>query len=147
MTDVPTDPRAEFGSAKRPERASERPRPAGVDGTTVEALGKLSEALEVIENARGHLYEFHRLSGLGDLTLQDAVKQLREAGQTEIADTLDEVLVGRDVIDGKWSFQLVDAYDEQYWAVFRAMDAWARAKVGDAPKHLFEAEVKVEEQH
>lgn len=146
MTEVPTDPRAEFGSAKRPERTSERRRPAGVDDATVKALGKLSEALEVIENARGNLYEFHRLSGMGDLTLQDAVQQLREAGQTEIADTLDEVLVGRDAIDGKWSFQLVDAYDEQYWTVFRALDAWARAKVGDAPRHVFEAEVKVEEQ-
>lgn len=146
MTDVPTDPRAQFGSAKHPERTTERPRPAGVDDATVEALGTLSEALEVIENARGNLYEFHRLSGMGDLTLQDAVKQLREAGRTEIADTLDEVLVGRDAIDGKWTFQLVDAYDEQYWTVFRAMDAWARARVGDAPRHVFEAEMKVEEQ-
>ena len=38
-------------------------RPAGVDDATVEATGKLSEALEWVERARGHLYEFHQLMG------------------------------------------------------------------------------------
>ena len=51
-------------------------RPEGVDDATVEALGKLSEALEAVEAARGHLYAFHRLSGTADLTLGDAVQQL-----------------------------------------------------------------------
>ena len=36
--------------------APEHRRPEGVDDKTVEALGKLSEALEVVEDARGYLY-------------------------------------------------------------------------------------------
>ncbi len=55
-------------------------RPDGVDDQTVEALGKLSEALEVVEETRGHLYAFHRRCGTADLTLQEAVRLLREAG-------------------------------------------------------------------
>lgn len=41
--------------------APEHRRPEGVDDATVAALGKLSEALEVVEQARGNLYAFQRL--------------------------------------------------------------------------------------
>src|SRR5690606_3294937 len=39
--------------------ASDR-RPAGVDDDTVAAVGKLGEALEWVERARGRLYDFHQ---------------------------------------------------------------------------------------
>ena len=54
--------------ADRP--TTEHRRPEGLDDATVEALGKLSEALEVVEDARGHLYGFHRLTGMADLALE-----------------------------------------------------------------------------
>ena len=43
--------------------------PDGVSEATVEALGSLSAALEVIEHARGLLYGFHRLTGTADLNI------------------------------------------------------------------------------
>ena len=49
-------------------------RPAGTSDATVEALGKLSEALEVVEDARGQLYDFHRKCGMADLALGEAVE-------------------------------------------------------------------------
>ena len=102
------------GSAPRgPERPVEHPRPAGSDDATVAAVGKLSAAFEVVENARGMLYAFHRMSGEADLALQEAVPMLRDAGHGELADEIDEVLVGRDVVDGLWTFQIVESYDEQ----------------------------------
>ena len=58
---------------------------------TVTAAGKLSEALEIVEHARGLLYGFHRLCGSADLTLQEAVRALRDAGHPELADWLDQV--------------------------------------------------------
>jgi hypothetical protein len=87
---------------------AEHRRPAGVDDATVEALGKLSEALEVIEDARGHLYAFHRLTGPGDLALGDAVDLVRAAGHGRLADRLQDELVGRNVIQGRWTFQIVE---------------------------------------
>lgn len=135
-----------FGSARHPQRPSARPRPDGVDDATVEALGSLSEALEVVENARGLLYEFHRLSGMADITAQKAVAQLRDAGHSELADEIDEVLIGRDVIPGMWTFQIVDHYDEQYWQVFRGVEEHARGRAGGLPKHVYEAEMKTREQ-
>ena len=53
---------------------SDRTRP-DLDDATVEALGKLSEALETVDQARGHLYGLHQLTGRADLLLQDAVEK------------------------------------------------------------------------
>ena len=100
--------------------APEHRRPEGASDETVEALGKLSEALEVVENARGYLYAFHRLTGMGDLALGDAVDLLRQAGHPEIADRIDRELVGRNVIEGRWTFQIVEDYDDGYYALVQA---------------------------
>ena len=143
MTSLPE----KHGSAKHPERAVAKQRPEGMSDATVAALGKLSEALEVVENARGLLYQFHRMSGTADLTLQEAVDQLRADGQTELAAEIEECLIGRDVIPGHWTFQIVEAYDSHYWQVFRDVEREARRRLGDVPDHLFEAEMKHAEQH
>ena len=97
-------------------------RPEGVDDATVEALGKLSEALEVVEEARGLLYAFHRRCGTADLTLGEAVDQLRDAGHTELADRIDRELVGRNILAGRWSFQVVEEYDDGYYATFQDLE-------------------------
>jgi len=117
-------------------------RPAGVDDATVEALGKLSEALEVIEDARGHLYAFHRLTGSGDLALGDAVDLFRAAAHGELADRLQDELVGRNVIQGRWTFQIVEEYDDDYYATFKRLEAAARDDLVGGRRHLFEAEMK-----
>jgi hypothetical protein len=119
-------------------------RPDGVDDATVEALGKLSEALEAAEVARGHLYTFHRLSGTTDLTLGDAVAQLRDAGHAEIADRIDRELVGRNVIPGRWTFQIVEAYDDGYYARFKELEQAARDELAGGRRHLYEAQMKEE---
>jgi hypothetical protein len=121
---------------------AEHRRPAGVDDATVEALGKLSEALEVIEDARGHLYAFHRLTGSGDLALGDAVDLFRAAGHGELADRLQDELVGRNVIQGRWTFQIVEEYDDGYNATFKRLEAQARDDLVGGKRHLFEAEMK-----
>lgn len=135
-----------YGTAKHPERPVERARAPQLDDATVDALGKLSEALEVVENARGHLYEFHRMTGTADRKLQEAVQDLRSAGHEDLADDIDEALVGRDVVPGMWTFQLVEKYDEHYWTVFRGVERLARNRLADGARHLYEAEMKRREQ-
>jgi hypothetical protein len=140
------DPVGRFGSAKHPDRPVARPRPDDIGDDVVTALGKLSEALEVVEHCRGLLYEFHRYSGTADLTLQEAVAQFRSAGFPELADELEQVLVGRDLFENLWTFQMVEGYDANYWQVFRAMEEHARAVTGVPERHVFEAEMKHREQ-
>ncbi len=117
-------------------------RPDGVDDDTVEALGKLSEALEVIEHARGYLYGFHRLTGKADLALGEAVDLLRAAGHTVLADEIDTELVGRNVIHGRWTFQIVEDYDDNYYSAVTEVERRARDQLVGGKRHLFEAEMK-----
>jgi hypothetical protein len=134
------------GGAKHPDRPAARQRPGGVSDETVAALGKLSEALEAAEQARGFLYGFHRLSGTADRTLQEAVAMLREAGHAELAGDLEHTLVGRDVSQGQWTFELVEDYDTSYWQVFRDAEQHTRTTLGLPQRHVFEAEMKHREQ-
>jgi hypothetical protein len=122
--------------------APQHTRPPGVSDATVDALGKLSEALEVVEHVRGHLYAFHRLMGTADLTLGEAVDKFREAGHHELADRLQSELVGRNVLQGRWTFQIVEEYDDGYYAAFKSLEEAARNELVDGRRHLFEAEMK-----
>jgi hypothetical protein len=120
---------------------TDRSRP-DLDDTTVEALGKLSEALETVDQARGLLYGFHQLTGKADLLLQDAVELLRKAGHDTLADDLDRDLVGRNVIADRWTFQIVEDYDDGYWSVFRGFDERARTELAGGDRHVYEARMK-----
>ena len=116
--------------------------PEGVSEATVEALGTLSAAVEIIEHARGLLYGFHRLTGTADLNLGEAVEQLRKAGHTELAERIDTELVGRNVIAGRWTFQIVEDYDDGYYALAKELERTARDELVQGRRHLFEAGMK-----
>lgn len=116
--------------------------PEGVDPATVEAVGLVTEALEKVERARGHLYDFHQLIGGADLKLGEAVEKLREAGHHQIADEIERELVGRNVLDGRWTFQVVEEYDDTYWMPFRQTEESVRDRLVRGRRHLFEANMK-----
>lgn len=125
---------------ERPDEAHRRPE--GVSDATVEALGKLSEALEACEETRGLLYAFHRRSGRTDLLLGEAVEKLREAGHEDWADRIETEQVGRNVISDRWTFQIVEDYDDGYYAGFRTLEREAREALVEGKRHLYEAEMK-----
>ena len=122
-----------------------RATPAGVSDGTIAALGKLSEALETCERARGHLYEFHQLTGSADIELGEAVAALREADHGALADRIDRELVGRNVLQGRWTFQVVEDYDDNYWSLFRDLERVARDELAGGVRHLYEARMKESE--
>ncbi|WP_320777852.1 hypothetical protein [Streptomyces sp. CRN 30] len=123
-----------------PDRAHRRPE--GVTDETVEALGSLSKALETTERARGHLYAFHQLTGSADLELDRAVELLRRAGHGAWADRVQREILGRNVIPGHWTFQIVEAYDRTYHEPFRDLERQALDELVDGRDHLYEAEMK-----
>jgi hypothetical protein len=124
------------------EPSPDHQRPDGLDDLTVEAVGLLTEALEATERARGHLYSFHQMTGKADFGIGDAVDKLREAGHAEVADRLQRELLGRNVLPGRWTFQIVEDYDDTYWSVFRALEREVREELTDGRRHLYEAELK-----
>jgi hypothetical protein len=119
----------------------EHQRPQGVDDVTVAALGKLSEALECTERVRGHLYSVHQLTGHADLMLDDAVTMFRDAGHDDLAERIERELIGRNVIGGRWTFQIVEDYDDGYYALFKELDRVARERLVGGRRHLYEAEM------
>ena len=124
----------------RPAPAHRRPPDAG--DAAVAAVGKLSEALETTERARGHLYTFHQLTGGADAQLDAAVELLREAGHDALAQQVATELIGRNVLPGRWTFQIVEEYDDDYYAAFRAMERRARDQLLAGRRHVYEAEMK-----
>src|SRR3954467_3194909 len=86
-------------------------RPPGASDDAVAAAGHMSEALETLERARGHLYSFHQLIGEADFALDDVLPRLRAAGAEDLAAELERELVGRNVLEGRWTFQVVEEFD------------------------------------
>ncbi|MFC9063159.1 hypothetical protein ACFTXB_34805 [Streptomyces sp. NPDC057074] len=117
-------------------------RPEGVSDETVEALGSLSKALETTECARGHLFAFHQLTGSADFELDRAVELLRAAGHPEWAERVRTEILGRNVIPGHWTFQVVEAYDRTYYEPFRDLEREAVDRLAEGRDHLYEAELK-----
>lgn len=117
-------------------------RPKEATDATVEAVGKLSEAFEAIEEVRGKLYAAHRLTGTADLALGEAVDLLRRAGHTALADKVDTEMVGRNVLPGRWTYQMVEEFDDGYYAEFKAIEELVRNELMGGRRHVYEAEMK-----
>ncbi len=137
-----TRPKAGIKSSMTEQDYDEHQRPDGMDDATVEAVGAVSEALEWVERARGELYSFHQLMGRADLLLGEACDKLRAAGHDEVADRLWRELVGRNVLDGRWTFQIVEEFDDTYWSVFRDHERRVRDELQQGRRHVFEGEMK-----
>jgi hypothetical protein len=119
-----------------------RRRPEEATDELVQAVGKVSEALEYVERARGHLFSFHQLMGHADLLLGEAADDLGDAGAAEEAEMLREEIIGRNAIDGRWTFQIVEEFDDLYYGPVRdAVRRIERDRMG-GQRHVFESEMK-----
>ena len=120
----------------------EHRRPEGVSDATVEAVGKLSAALDHVEDARGHLYAFHRLMGSAETTLEEATSMVRDAGHADLADALAAQALGQNPLPGMWSFQMVEEFDDGFYARTKGLHQRAIDELMEGRRHVFEAEMK-----
>lgn len=134
------------GPGARDAGQDEHDAPVDIDEAIVDALGKLSEALEKTERARGRLYDFHQLTGAADFALDDVVAAFRAAGQDAAADRVERELVGRNVLPGMWTFQIVEAYDDGYFRAFRDLERDLREELAQGRRHGYEARLKEQRQ-
>jgi hypothetical protein len=109
----------------------------------VEAIGKASEALEYVERARGHLYTFHQLMGRADIEFGNAADLLAACGRQADATTMSETVVGRNVLDGRWTFQVVEEFDDLYYAAARDIVRRLEADHLDGERHVHERLMKM----
>ncbi len=135
--------RATAGTERQAQAKSrERTGREGFDPDVVAAAGKVSEALEWVERARGRLYDFHQLIGHADLALDGAAEALRRCGCDDWAGRLDTEIVGRNVLEGRWTFQVVDEFDDGYYEDLRRFEQARRDALVGGHRHLFEAQLK-----
>jgi hypothetical protein len=116
--------------------------PEGVSQETVDAVGMLTKALETTERARGLLYGFHQLIGEADARVEEAMHLLRDAGHAEWADRLERELFGRNILEGRWTFQIVEEFDDGYWTLFRDLERALRDDLHQGRRHLALAGMK-----
>lgn len=110
----------------------------------VAAIGKASEALEYVERARGQLYSFHQLMGRADLQFGESVDMLRDANLDADAQHMETEIVGRNVIDGRWTFQLVEEFEALYYEPAVAEVRDLERKYLDGKRHVYESRMKDE---
>ena len=63
-------------------------------------------------------------------------------GHHDLADRIETELVGRNVLEGRWTFQIMEEYDDGYYADFKRLEKQARDGLVGGRRHLFEAEMK-----
>jgi hypothetical protein len=113
-----------------------------LDTATVDAVGKATEALEYVERARGQLYAFHQLIGRADFLFEQSAVGLAAAGRHVEAASLWRNLVGRDVLEGRWTFQIVEGFDDDYYDAARAELAALEAALVGGRRHAHEEELR-----
>ena len=117
-------------------------RPAGASDALVDAMGKVGEALEWVERMRGRLYDFHQMTGHADYLFGDAADALRGAGCDVAAQQVQHEVVGRNILDGRWTFQMIEEFEQHYYEPVRALERRLRDQLMEGRRHVFEAELK-----
>ena len=110
------------------------------DRVTVDAVGKATEALEYVERARGHLYAFHQLIGRADFLFEET----RSGSATRTprrGRALWCNLVGRDVLEGRWTFEIVERFDDDYYDTARSRSP-PRERAGRGRRHAHEEDLR-----
>jgi hypothetical protein len=105
-------------------------------------VGKLSEALEWVERARGRLYDFHQMMGHADFLVEEAAEGLAGCGHEHLARELRTQIIGRNVLEGRWTFQIVEEFDDLYYGEVVRHERKVRDELLDGRRHIYEAELK-----
>ena len=51
-------------------------------------------------------------------------------------------IVGRNVLEGRWTFQIVEEFDAVYYSAVQDADRTVRDELLDGKRHVYEAELK-----
>ena len=95
-----------------------------------------------MERARGHLYELHQLMGHADVVFGEAADLLADAGHPDVAARLRSEIVGRNILQGRWTFQVVEEFDVAYYDVVRAEVRRVDDTLMGGARHVYESEMK-----
>lgn len=105
----------------------------------VTALHEIELGMEWFHRAHGHLVAFHHNTGHAMDHLARAEGHLRECGREALADDLRDRYLPQGVIDGgRWSYDVLECFQEGLLADLVGLEERARREVADGRRHVSE---------
>lgn len=105
----------------------------------VAALHEVELGVEWLRRAHGDLVAFHHEVGHAMDHLADAEGALRECGRTELADALRDEFLPRGVLDDdRWSYDVLESYEDDFLEPLGAFEAATREEIADGRRHVAE---------
>jgi hypothetical protein len=71
-----------------------------------------------------------------------AARQPCQLSRGDLGAALDEHIIGRNVLEGRWTFQIVEEYDATYWSAVRSFADHARLELAGGALHVHESSMK-----
>jgi hypothetical protein len=118
--------------------------------TELTAIHRVELGLEWLHRAHGALVAFHHKTGHAMDHLASAEELFRESGHDELADRLRDEMLPRGVVPredggpGRWTYELLEAFEEDLYADARTFEAAARRAVTDGRRHAAERRQQTE---
>ena len=104
----------------------------------IDALHEVEVGTEWLQRAHGHLLAFHHAVGHGMDHFETAEYVLRGEGHDELADELRDDLLPLGVLDGTWSYGVVEAYQEGLLPATLDYEERLREELADGERHVAE---------
>jgi len=117
--------------------------------TELAAIHRVELGIEWLHRAHGSLVAFHHKTGHAMDHLATAGELFREAGHDGLADRLRDDLLPRGVVPreqgpGQWTYELLEAFEEDLYADARTFEVEAREAVTDGLRHAAERRQQAE---
>jgi hypothetical protein len=112
--------------------------PTDLDGAERAALHDLQLGIEHLHRGYGHLVAFHHQVGRGMDRLDDAREKLRGAGHDAWADVLRDDLLPAGAVDGRWTYEIVESFADEFLASAAEFEASVREELADGRRHVTE---------
>ncbi len=110
-----------------------------LDDTERAALHSVELGVEWLHRAHGDLVRFHHQIGHAMDHLADAETEFREAGYDGLADAIRDEYLPRGVIDdNRWSYDVLETYEDGFLADLTAFETETRETVADGRRHVTE---------
>lgn len=105
-----------------------------------EALHALQLGVEHVHRAYGELLSCHHQTGRAMDRFETAREKLRAAGHDAFADTLRDEVLPTGAVDERWTYELVEAFEDDLHAESVAFEKRVRDALADGERHLTERE-------
>ena len=117
-------------------RASDTP--SDLSEFEMEALHSVELGLEWLRRAHGNLIEFHHATGHAMDHLDDAEPVLRACGYDDLADRLRTDLLPSGAVDERWTYDLLETFEDGLLEDVEAYERQARDTIADGSSHVAE---------